>query len=115
MARNLFQTVDFTCLATQKVAGLCDNLSQSAQKGTITRLWDFSPVFVVALGVVLALALALGACLVWLALDERREARLRNKVRNDYVHARPLTTTSIWQGPHTLVECPQTRNIKGNR
>lgn len=79
MARNLFQTVDFTCLATQKVAGLCETLSQSAQKGTVTRLWDFSPAFVVALGVVLALALALGACLVWLALDERRTQAIRNK------------------------------------
>lgn len=54
-------------------------LSQQAQKGTITRLWDASPAFVVTVGVMLAMALMLGASLVMLALHDRRVEALRNK------------------------------------
>ena len=101
MARSIFQTVDFTCIAMQKVHSTCDMISQPTQKGTVTRLWDFAPGFVIALAVALTIALMLGASLVMLALHDRKVEALRNKVI-------PMPRK---------VRCiePKTVNMKGNR
>lgn len=76
-------------------------ISQSAQKGTITRLWDAYPGFVVCVALMLAVALMLGASLVMLALHDRRIEAQRNK-------RIPL--------PRKVREsAAKTRNMKGNR
>ena len=88
----------------QKVHTTCETLSQSAQKGTITRFWDTSPALCVFILAILTIALFLGACLVALAMHDRKVARQMNA----YIPSeRSLADT--------IVDCVKTRNLKCNR
>ena len=100
MAQRISQTIDFTVLAMQKMHSTCETLSQSAQKGTITRMWSACPLGVAFVMVCVVLAMVLGAALVYLAMVERTETRNLNA----YIPSEP-----------TLVSGLATVNMKGNK
>lgn len=49
-----------------------------AQRGTLTRMWDYSPALVVFLAILWALAVFGVACVAYLAMSDRRNAAQRN-------------------------------------
>jgi len=50
----------------------------ASQRGTLTRMWDYSPGLVVTLAILWCLAAFLVACLVHVRLTDRRVARQRD-------------------------------------
>jgi hypothetical protein len=111
VADQSFQVLENTQIACDIMARTVQKLHSASEQGTIVRMWDACPVFTALVVVCAIVAVALCACLVALAMHDRKLDRVRN---TPYVAVRATqrVTLTYVKAPTTVVDANETRNMR---